>query len=216
MTKVTVWLASNHLEHPEPVLARFPEAIRKRIAAYPIPSERRSRICSQLLLVKAVRELMPDVSDVLADIVRREGEKPFFKTIGLHFSLSHSHDWVALALCATQPVGIDIEFIDPQQDHYLSDYLHEAERKELAQLDAAMMPQKITSFWTRKEAALKAIAKKIYEVPLQSINTLEEVLSVPPHQVHCSLLKALPDYSIALATTDTFEYEIRFTTLQGA
>lgn len=216
MTKVAVWLAPNHLEHPEQVLAQFPEAMRKRIAAYPIASGQRSRICSQLLLVKAVRELMPNVSGVLEDIVRPEGEKPFFKTIGLHFSLSHSHDWVALALCATQPVGIDIEYIDPQQDHHLLDYLHEAERKALSELNATMIPQKIVSFWTQKEAALKAIAKKIYEVPLQSINTLEKVLSIPPHQVHCNLLKALPDYSIALATTSAFDYEIRFTTLQGA
>lgn len=214
MTKVTVWLAPNRLEHPERALAQFPEAIRKRIAAYPIASERRSRICSQLLLIKAVQELMPHVSDVLEDMVRIEGEKPFFKTIGLHFSLSHSHDWIALALCTTQAVGIDIEYIDPQQDHQLIDYLHEAEKQQLANLDAAMIPQKMISYWTQKEAALKAIAKKIYEVPLQSINTLEEVLPIPPHQVHCSLLKTLPDYSIALATTSAFEYEIRFTELQ--
>lgn len=214
MTKIAVWLAPNHLEHPEQVLAQFPEAARKRIAAYPIPAGQRSRICSQLLLIKAVREVMPDVSGVLEDIVRLEGEKPFFKTIGLHFSLSHSHDWIALALSDMRPVGIDIEYIEPQQGDHLSDYLHAAEKKELTKLDATLIPQKIISCWTQKEAALKAVGKKIYEVPLQSINTLEEVLSIPPHQVHCSLLKALPDYSIALATTCSFAYEIRFTELQ--
>ncbi|OJV51524.1 MAG: hypothetical protein BGO31_06110 [Bacteroidetes bacterium 43-16] len=213
MTKITVWLASNHLEQPEQALAQFPESARQRIGSYPAGPEFRNRIGSQLLLKKAVEEIMPNAPDVLKDIVRVEGEQPFFKTIGLHFSLSHSHDKIALALCTTQPVGIDIEYIDPKQDYFTTDYLHEAEKKQFEQLDAIMMQQKFIALWTQKEAALKAIGKKIYEIPLASINTCETILAIPPHQVHCRLLHALPGYCMALASTSAFEYEIRFTEL---
>ncbi len=213
MAKVIVFLAPGQVAHPEQELAKFPEATRNRIAAYASASGRNSRICSQLILEKAVKEMIPQASAVLEDIVRPGGAKPVFKSIGLHFSLSHTRDWVALALCTTQPVGIDIECIDPKLDHFPADYLHEAEKNQLAQLDTAAIPNRFLEFWVQKEAIMKALAKKIYEVPLETINTLEPAHTIQSQQVHCRLLQELPGYSIALASTTAFEYETRFLTL---
>jgi 4'-phosphopantetheinyl transferase len=84
---------------------------------------------------------------------------PGASPIGLHFSLSHSGDWVACAVSA-RAVGVDVECNDrPRDFQALNNWVHEA---GALQGWAAKTPQQQQDWfyaqWTLKEAWLKQFA----------------------------------------------------------
>jgi len=79
-------------------------------------------------------------------------------------SISHSHD---RALCAlvwgNQPLGCDLEFIEPRSAGFVADYFTAAERQYLAAATPADHPTLANAIWSGKEAALKAIRRGLAE-----------------------------------------------------
>jgi 4'-phosphopantetheinyl transferase len=77
----------------------------------------------------------------------------------LHFSVSHSGDFVAIALATSGPVGIDIEGIRPfdGMDAVARRVLSEGERRVLELLPPKLRGEAFFGAWTRKEAVLKAM-----------------------------------------------------------
>lgn len=77
---------------------------------------------------------------------------------GLHFSVSHSDDKVAVAL-STAPVGIDIERVgaDCSWQAIAAICFHPSERGQLQGMDGEAGREAFFEIWTRKEAYLKAI-----------------------------------------------------------
>ncbi len=76
----------------------------------------------------------------------------------LQFSLSHSGDRVALAVTLGVAVGIDVERIGalPAEPTLLAAVLAESERLVLDSLPKAQQARALSTYWTRKEAVLKA------------------------------------------------------------
>ena len=70
----------------------------------------------------------------------------------IHFSLSHCHEAVAVAL-SDHPVGIDIETVD----HYSPEVArHVMSDDEMRQIEASAQPQvAFTRLWTMKESLYK-------------------------------------------------------------
>jgi 4'-phosphopantetheinyl transferase len=76
---------------------------------------------------------------------------------GLHFSLSHSGDHVAVALSRAGAVGVDVECLKPGMD-YRSLHRRTLTAAEAAALEAAGdRPFDFLRTWVRKEAVTKAI-----------------------------------------------------------
>ncbi|EST21818.1 hypothetical protein N566_27090 [Streptomycetaceae bacterium MP113-05] len=83
----------------------------------------------------------------------------------MHFSLSHTHGLVAVAL-ADSAVGIDVEGVpDARTAADIAPMLHPVERAELAALPASERPTAFARCWTRKEAYLKATGAGLTETP---------------------------------------------------
>jgi 4'-phosphopantetheinyl transferase len=77
--------------------------------------------------------------------------RPRLPGAGLHASVSHSGDVVAVALTAAGPVGVDVEAVRAIDLDAITDTVcGPAERRQLR------TPADFYSFWTRKEAVLKA------------------------------------------------------------
>jgi 4'-phosphopantetheinyl transferase len=75
--------------------------------------------------------------------------RPTLPGTGLHASISHSGDRIAVALTAAGPVGVDVEVVHAVDVELLApSVLHPAER-------AADLPA-FFRYWTRKEALVKA------------------------------------------------------------
>lgn len=77
---------------------------------------------------------------------------------GIHFNLSHSRDWVLVAL-GRVPVGIDIECNEAEVDrHAIAGVcFHPSEQQYLARLEGDAGREAFFDIWTRKEAYLKGI-----------------------------------------------------------
>jgi 4'-phosphopantetheinyl transferase len=100
---------------------------------------------------------------------------------GLHVSLSHSADLVAVAVSRAGPVGVDIEQVAPWAGADLDEVadltLSRAERAVLARQPAADRALAFTTYWTRKEAAVKAVGTGL-TTPLEEI--VVSAPSAPP------------------------------------
>lgn len=84
-----------------------------------------------------------------------EKGKPFFLyNQGLHFSISHTKDHIALAI-DTRPVGIDIEQQRPYKPALVSRFFHTDEYAFIDSLLPEQQAEAFTRLWTLKEAAVK-------------------------------------------------------------
>jgi 4'-phosphopantetheinyl transferase len=95
---------------------------------------------------------------------------------GVEFNVSHSHGLVAIALCGSAAVGVDVEWMDPSiealeiaQDTFAPE---EVERIRLA--EGGERVRAFYDTWARKEAVVKAhgggltVALASFCVPMQS------------------------------------------------
>jgi 4'-phosphopantetheinyl transferase len=108
----------------------------------------------------------------------RDHGKPRLPTApDVHFSVSHSGGCVAVAVLRGSPVGVDVEELgrfdanelDAMADHSLAP----EERAELARLPARDRARAFTTYWARKEAAVKATGVGI-------ATSLDQLVVSPP------------------------------------
>lgn len=93
-------------------------------------------------LVKNVAKKFYNISD--CEIITNENGKPFFKNSDLHFSISHSKDY--LVACFDKNIcGIDIEFIKERNLKYFEKYYNRSFKN----------CNEFYRFWTQKEASYK-------------------------------------------------------------
>lgn len=81
--------------------------------------------------------------------------KPYLTDAPVEFSISHSGELVAVALCADTPVGVDVERITALAEPPLP-VLSERERAAFDRVPGPERAVAFTSYWVRKEAVLKA------------------------------------------------------------
>ena len=116
------------------------------------PQKRRQGIGAELLLIHALRSLKRDLPLPLM-IEKEPGGKPFLSGTPIHFSLSHSGEIAACALCDA-PVGIDVETERPLKEPLLRRCFSEEEQRRI--LSSEYPAASFTSLWTQKESYLKA------------------------------------------------------------
>nr|ASV46689.1 4-phosphopantetheinyl transferase [uncultured bacterium] len=87
----------------------------------------------------------------------------------LMLSISHSGDLIGVAATAGMPVGLDVETATRRADDSLIEYaLSPAEQAAVSGLSAEQRTAAFFTYWTRKEAVMKATGKGL-KIPLQSI-----------------------------------------------
>lgn len=91
---------------------------------------------------------------------------------GVHVSVSHSAGSVAVAVSRAGPVGVDVEEVGRLSDTELACLADQAlapeERAALARRPAADRARGFTTYWTRKEALVKATGEGL-GVPLDHV-----------------------------------------------
>jgi 4'-phosphopantetheinyl transferase len=116
------------------------------------PEKRRQGIGAELLLIHALRSWKEDFPLPLS-LEKEPGGKPFLSGSPIQFSLSHSGEYAACALC-DDPVGIDLETERPLREPLLRRCFREGERRRI--LESEHPAASFTALWTRKESYLKA------------------------------------------------------------
>jgi len=130
---------------------------------------------------------------------------------GWQFNVSHSRALAAIAISRYDPLGIDLELIDPHfpRAEVAPDILANDEISDLAALPPAEQPGYFFQLWTLKEAMLKAAGSGLSLDPREIRIRLDaelnpEIISAPDF-AHASLHRFTlePGYAAALAVLAT-------------
>jgi 4'-phosphopantetheinyl transferase len=161
---VRVWIVSVDL--PPGIAARCQDVLddgeRARAQALENPrDQQRFTIAHGALRILAGRELGTPPT-ALTWTAGRHG-KPEFS--GLHISLSHSGDMIAVAVSSDRPVGVDIQNVLPGLDTVAlaARYFPPGEARYVAAgPDASAQEERFTGLWVRKEAVVKAAGSRLF------------------------------------------------------
>ncbi|MBC8151318.1 MAG: 4'-phosphopantetheinyl transferase superfamily protein [Bacteroidetes bacterium] len=131
-----------------------------RAARYHQPKDRQrfivARAALRMLLSSYTRQRPVDI-----EFVTGVAKKPALRGFtGVHYNVSHSGNRVLIAV-GNQPVGIDVEQVDPDFD-YRAIVLHSFSPEERDYIgESATSRSRFYRLWTRKEALAKATARGI-------------------------------------------------------
>lgn len=173
-----VWIASVDAPtlHLDSLAATLSTDERQQAASFHFEKHRRRYIAAHA----ALREILSRyLGKPAADIVFTQNRfgKPFlYDAEGkdeLSFNLSHSGELALAAFVRGRSIGADVEFMRPVRDfeRIAADHFTPQECALLAQAAIAGKEHAFYTFWTRKEAYIKAIGKGL-SIPLTSIDTL--------------------------------------------
>lgn len=114
-------------------------------------------LAAGMILVKATTEL--GIYNEIDTIVVGEHGKPDFRDdCGFHFNVSHSEDYVMLAI-ADRPVGVDIQFIKPLVKDIAGRFFHSEEIDFLNNISkdiySAQYKEAFYRLWCLKESFVK-------------------------------------------------------------
>jgi 4'-phosphopantetheinyl transferase len=137
------------------------------------------------------------------------GKPQVSNDFSLYFNVSHSNDYIIIALSHSVEVGIDIEFIDPtlKVENLVSGILHSPE--EIDFWRGVSQQDRLESFyklWVCKEAFLKmhgqGWSRDNYHLPIQTLNYLKfrkaDIVSSSIEVPY--IFKPVPEYISALFT----------------
>jgi 4'-phosphopantetheinyl transferase len=183
---------------------------RQRLAAY-LRQEDKERFllgCTIVRRLIARRQQLPPASIRLdrrcPDCGRPHGK---VRAEGAELSISHSGDLVGVAFHPGTPVGLDVEVVnaglDPLELARVS--LAPEETQDLVRRPAAHRPDAFTTYWTRKEAVVKAtgdgIRSDLTKLVVSSPEDPAAVVSWPDHSGPIQLIdiESAPGHRAALA-----------------
>ncbi len=123
------------------------------------------------------RRLLYDVLkgeiDESVPVVKGEHGKPFFENSDIRFSISHSGDYVCVAVARGVEIGVDIQLVQNNRDRLADRFYSKGELSALAGLENDEKREEFFRIWTRKEALLKADGCGI-TIDLRSFDVTDE------------------------------------------
>ena len=129
-----------------------------------------------------------------SSFVFEKGEhgKPYLADKRIHFNLSHSEDYIALAFSMDSPVGIDIEKKRPNSriESLVKRFFHPDEAKSFSLLNEQEKTDFMFRRWTVREAFLKGVGCGLTMSPRSFL-----VTSCPEDFSAFSITKSQEDYS---------------------
>ncbi|MFG1626484.1 4'-phosphopantetheinyl transferase family protein [Kribbella sp. NPDC049227] len=194
---VDVWWARIDQARDE-FAAELDEVERERLAAY-TQTEARARFllgCTMVRRLLAARFSLPAAKIRLDRTCPRCGE-PHGKVraAGVELSVTHAGDLVGVAI-GDRPVGIDVEKVDPHLD--VDGLAHVAltpeEIHELNGVDGGEKVHAFLTYWTRREAAVKATGEGLPAKPrkITAGIQLQELDVDPGHVAALAVVSAEP------------------------
>ncbi len=152
------------LEDPEG-MSLLPEIRREKIKKYKTPADRKRGFCAGLMIAEHLK-----AHGKSADEIRyNEHGRPYLN--GLDFNISHTGDYVVMAL-SDFPVGCDIEQIRRGKDSIIKRFFSTSEKEWME--DAKNRQAAFCQIWTARESYVKYTGEGIsldfqrYEVKIAS------------------------------------------------
>lgn len=178
-----------------PPADRLDDGVRRRIAALH-RAEDRARHATGAALTDA---LVGVHGGPAARVLRTRGAAPAVEGAALHVSVAHGGAWVAVAVSALAPVGVDVEPLTRALEvgALAEQILAPAERDLLATVEGDDARRRaLLVWWTRKEAVLKATGDGL------RVDPRELVLSAPDTPPRLVAFAGRPELASTCAIAD--------------
>jgi len=155
------------------------------------------------LLENLAYYLHKDQNDITLNF--NENGKPMAD--GVYFSISHCGKNAVQVFCKNTEVGIDIEYRNHKRPFLklAQRYYHKVEYNQLAQLPSEDAINLFYNLWTAKEAVCKAQGGRLWYYLADNYLTKNLNLSPVIKGLNLHFLNTLPNFSLCIATTDTFD-----------
>lgn len=155
-------------------LRTLPEDERAWVATFHFERHRREHAMSRALVRRALARYVDRAPEAFRWSLGSHG-KPFIDPpCGIHFNATNHVDFAACAVARHADLGIDVEPLD-RGDEILEvahTVFSPAELAELASLDIAKRRDRAVTFWTVKEAYIKAVGLGL-SAPVREITIAE-------------------------------------------
>jgi 4'-phosphopantetheinyl transferase len=138
---------------------------RERAARFRFPEDRARFVLGRGLLRKCLGHYLQQTPETIELAYTDRGRPILPHDETVQFSISHTHDLVAVAVTAGARVGIDLEYVQPQLDlpELAKRICSDEELQTFQALASRETPAAFFRIWTRKEAYLKARGEGITE-----------------------------------------------------
>lgn len=142
----------------ERLSALLPESGKKQVFKYKQMDDLQRSLLGEAL-ARSVLSIKTQISPQMVEINRTEKGKPFIQgSNNLYFNISHSGNWVVLAV-SDQEIGIDVEKIREPHYRIAKRYFSAGEVKTLNTLEGSEKMSYFFDLWTLKESYLKMLGK---------------------------------------------------------
>lgn len=192
---------------------RVDETRRGKADRIKTPKAKLTSLAAGLLLQKMLRDGMPTkcdekpravtIEDLLAEIEKPlpmqftfgENGKPYLKDSTVHFSLSHSGDYILLAV-SDREIGADIQEKQPKDFVKLANrFFAPEEAQYMETLKPEVQQDYFYHLWTAKEACTKLLGDALGEHLADDIESAKDVLFLE--------LKTVENYSAVVCYSTT-------------
>lgn len=176
----------------------LPNSMQAKIAKYRRWQDAHSYLYGRLLLKHGMHLL--GFNNPLEQMKVTKFGKPYFPESPFSFNISHSEEYVVCVISndEKQNLGIDIEKIKPLELKIFESVLSPQEIKEL---DGIV---KFYTYWTRKEAIIKADGRGM-QIPLNIIDTTELTVKLDDDNYYLSKVNIDEEYIMHVASLTPIE-----------
>lgn len=167
--------------------------------------KKRSLGAGLLLLDILAKEYGYDYEFICDKLTKTESGKPYLTDGNVRFSLSHSGDYIAVAV-GKHEVGVDVERIRKLNEKVMDRCFTDNEKKTVGKND-----EEYTTVWTLKESYVKLTGTGITS-DLKKYNTEYN----GQKKYYCNMLAAffanfkIEDYCFSICSNNEFEYKIKY------
>ena len=185
----------------EKAVASLPLEMQDNVRKFMRWQDAHAYLYGKLLLKEAISQLGYDHS--LEFMQKNQYGKPYFEGDSFGFNISHSGNYIVCAISTVERehLGVDIEEIKPIVFEDFKNVFSEKEAKEISSYN------KFYTFWTRKEAVVKADGRGML-MPLKTINTTSLPIPIDNKKYYLYEVNIDKEYITHLATSVRLEKEI--------
>lgn len=120
-----------------------------------------------------------DISMLPVIKVGDNGRPSFLEPHLPDFNISHSQDWVAVAISLVGKVGLDIEVARPRKNYLkvAKNFFADDEYQWMTKQDDTL--RAFWQLWTLKESALKLYAKGVWQIKSVNVDLKQQMIMAP-------------------------------------
>ncbi|MCX2492853.1 4'-phosphopantetheinyl transferase superfamily protein [Pedobacter sp. PF22-3] len=176
-------------------LNNFPDDFQYKISQFRRWQDAQLSLLGRLLLLRGLSKFNIGTKDIR--FVFNAHNKPYLENTALNFNISHSEDLVVCAFSTEGEIGVDVELI---RNIDVSDFKSQMTLWEWNKIhEATDKTEEFFTYWTQKEATLKACGEGLTGIDLTSFHIVNNKAIIKKQQYLLHEVDISPRYKCHIA-----------------